>query len=132
MQIQDSIDCAIQILQYLHKHQEAVQAGPVIAKALGISHAILIRLTSPLEKKGLLTFARGRNGGYALGKPAHEISFYDVFTAVEGEPWIYPYLKDGRQCTNGERAGCKVHEFLQTVQGNMIAELSGKPIADLV
>lgn len=44
----------------------------------------LEQLAGPLRRQGLLVAHRGAHGGYALPKPAREISALDIITAVDG------------------------------------------------
>ena len=128
--MQTSTNDAIQILKHLHEHRGNLQTAWMIAQSIGITYPLFARLATRLRKAGLVTSAPGRNGGYVLGKPAHEISFYDVLSAIEGERPISASLGDGQHRVEGN--DCKVHAFLQAVQDHVIAEMSDKYIADFV
>jgi len=128
MQMQDLTIHAVQILTHLHEHQGSVQTGAMIAKSVGITYPTFTRIAVRLRNKGLIMPSTDQNGGYMLGKPAHEISFYDVFFAVERELRISLYLEDKRRPT--EQGDCMIHEFLQTMQDHVIAEMSDKHIVD--
>ncbi|MCL2842941.1 MAG: Rrf2 family transcriptional regulator [Oscillospiraceae bacterium] len=128
MQIQVITDHAIRILQYLHKHQGAHKAQ-IIAEAVGITPPLFTRIAARLKSNGFVIQVPGRNGGYTLGRPAIEISFYDVFLATEGELCISQRLKNDGEYEN---ECCKVRNFLQTLQGNMVEDMLGTSIADLV
>jgi len=106
----------------MHKHQEP-QSGVYIAKAVGISYVLFTRTAQRLKQEGLLITSRGRNGGFSLGRPAAEISLYDVYACMEGDLQISEHLKDER--------GGQVSDYFQTFQGNMIESMSKKSIADL-
>jgi len=112
-------------------HQNGLQAGVHIAKEVGISYSIFLTIAVQLRRKGLLVSVRGQNGGFALGRPATEISFYDVFLCIEEELCISRSLRIGQEDADDAVHDGKVHEFLQTWQDKMIAEMSGKSIADL-
>ena len=55
-----------------------------IASATGISKAYLDQITIPLRGHRLLRGRAGRSGGYALGKPAAEITVREIVEAVIG------------------------------------------------
>ena len=131
MQTQDLTNYAVQILQHLREHQD-VQPSTIIAETIGIGYPTFAKIALRLRKKGLIIAIQGRNGGYVLGKPTCEISFYDVHVAIEGEPWISYSLKNSRRCADSERYTSKTQEFLQSVQDKMIAEMTDKRIVDLV
>src|SRR6187455_3033675 len=58
----------------------AAAGGLVKGEQLATAQAILV----DLRHAELVTSRRGVEGGYALGKPASEISLADVIRAVEG------------------------------------------------
>jgi Rrf2 family protein len=93
---------------------------------LGITYTTFTTLSIPLRQSGLLTSVQGRNGGFKLGKPVSEISFYDVFLCFEQELCISQTLKDG-QAHKG-----KMRTFLQSWQDSMIRKMSNQSIEDLV
>jgi len=62
--------------------------GPVsiksIAERRGISEAYLEQLIAVLKRAELVTSTRGAQGGYALSRPAAEITVGQVLRALEG------------------------------------------------
>ena len=62
--------------------------GPVktmqISERQGIPKQYLNQLLLILKKAGLISSARGRQGGYQLNQNARSISLLDVVTALEG------------------------------------------------
>ena len=55
-----------------------------IARADKLPHAYIEQLVADLRRAELVTATRGKSGGYALARPAAEISLADVIRAVEG------------------------------------------------
>jgi len=129
MQLQITTSHAIRILQHLHRSEE-ICTMQSIAKAVGITAPQCTRIMARL-KRDMVVRSPGRGGGYRLKRPAEEISFYDVFLAVEGELYISPYLNLRR--AGGEETACRKTEgFLEMLQGNIIEDMLGVSIADLV
>ncbi len=56
-----------------------------IAKRQDISEKYLWQLASSLKRAGLVKAERGSKGGFILAKEPQEISFKDVFVALEGD-----------------------------------------------
>ena len=56
-----------------------------LAQAEAIPSNYLVQILNELRTAGLITSKRGKQGGYALARPAAEISLYDIVKAVEGE-----------------------------------------------
>ena len=69
-----------------------------IASSLGASEAHLSKVMQRLTKAGFLNSSRGPGGGFALKKPAEEITLLDIYNHIEG-PLIYDdCLFDTRIC----------------------------------
>ena len=134
MKIQISTDYALRILRYLHENKGELHTAMNIAQAIGITYPVFIKIANQMKREKLLNSAQGRHGGYQLGKPAHEISFYDVYLCIEGDLQINRCFKETEDepCTNGHKAHCKLHQFLHSLQDEMIASMSEVSIADLV
>jgi Rrf2 family protein len=56
----------------------------VLAKAQGIPAQFLVDILSDLRSDRLVRSHRGREGGYALGRPATDISIADVLRCIDG------------------------------------------------
>ena len=81
--------------------------GPVqslqIAERQNIPKQYLDQLMLSLRRAGLVESARGRQGGYFLGRPANEISLLDVVAVLEGPLENVNFLKRPSQERNPTR-----------------------------
>jgi len=104
-----------------------------ISAATGMTYPFFIKIANLLKKKELIKAVQGRKGGYKLGRPAHKISFYEVFLAIEGEMQINRcFQSEDEPCTNGHKEDCKVHKFLRHVQENVLVKsMQEKTISEL-
>lgn len=68
----------------LHSGDELVSISS-IAKRQDISESYLEQLMAKLKKAGIVKSARGAQGGYALARPAANISVGDILRALEGD-----------------------------------------------
>src|SRR5687768_18563736 len=50
----------------------------------GLPRDFVAKIFQKLVRAGVLRSAKGRNGGFALAKPAHEITLMEIIEAVEG------------------------------------------------
>src|SRR5258708_988186 len=50
----------------------------------GLPREFLSKVFQQLVKAGILTSTKGRGGGFALARPAHEISLFHIMSAIEG------------------------------------------------
>jgi len=100
-------------------------ALPMIAERQQISLAYLEQLFLKLRRAGLVDSARGRSGGYRLGRPASSISVADIMAAVDedtrmtrcGGEAATPCLPGQRCLTHGlwNALGDQIAAFLESV-----------------
>ena len=131
MRLQISINYGIRILQYLHENNDGLYTATNIAESVGMTYPFFIKIANQLKKNGLLNSVQGRNGGYQLGKSAHEISLYDVFVCIEGELKINSHIQKSPVEPQSEVDIHDLHTFLHSLQKKIIREMSSHSIADL-
>ncbi len=107
--------------------QAGGEATPLsaIAERQHISLAYLEQIFLRLRRAGLVESARGRSGGYRLGRPASEITVGEVMAAVEEEVRMtrcgghgeLPCLGESRCLTHGlwDALGEEIAAFLRRV-----------------
>ena len=54
-----------------------------ISDKTGVSKGYLEQILNDLRNSKIISSKKGKNGGYFLRKPAQNISFYDIFYALE-------------------------------------------------
>jgi Rrf2 family iron-sulfur cluster assembly transcriptional regulator len=92
---------------------------PAIAERQQISLAYLEQLFLKLRRAGLVESARGRSGGYRLGRPAGAISVADVMAAVEEDTRMTRCGGEAaKPCMPGQR--CLTHRLWDAL-GDQIA-----------
>jgi Rrf2 family protein len=79
------VDYAILVLNYLHNHPQGGCARE-IADRFHLSRAFVANILKELCQKGFVASHRGVKGGYALLRPAGEISLAEVLDALEEHP----------------------------------------------
>jgi Rrf2 family protein len=79
------VDYAILVLNYLHHHAHGGCARE-IADCFHLSRAFVANILKELCQKGFVASHRGVKGGYALVRPAAEISLADLLDALEDQP----------------------------------------------
>ena len=101
-----------------------------IAEAYHIPPQLLAKILQTLAKAGLLVSHAGTNGGYALAKPATEISAFEVIRAIDGPLFITSCITIHGACDL--TSTCTIKEPLRKVNDSIKELLSGIHIADLV
>ena len=83
MRLTRQTNYAIRILMYCAANDGQLSRIPEIAAAYSVSELFLSKILQPLVEHGLVTTVRGRNGGVKLGRPATDISLFDVVRVTE-------------------------------------------------
>jgi Rrf2 family protein len=104
-----------------------------IAEAEGLSVPYVSKLMSIMRKAGLVTAERGRTGGFSIARPLHQISLYEVMTALGGP------LIDPKHCEKHsgqlERCihihNCSVHDVLGGLAGYIQEFLADTSLEDM-
>ena len=78
---------ALKSVIYVAKNNEFVKITD-ISHSADISEGMVRRIVADLEKSGILTTVKWRNGGVKLWKKIHEISVYDILYSIWEELWI--------------------------------------------
>jgi Rrf2 family protein len=101
-----------------------------IADAYHIPPQLLAKILQTLARAGLLTSTAGANGGYALARPATEISAFEVIRAIDGPLFITSCITIHGTC---DLLGhCTIKEPLRKVSDSIKDLLSAIHIADLI
>lgn len=125
---------AFQALGYLGTRLAGTLSGSEeISAATGVARPYLVRVLATLVAHGLVTSKKGAGGGYALARPANEITLRDVMRAIDGPiaPLSCVSLKWHDPCPEEARCHARtaVYEHLRDV---MLEALSHASVADLV
>ncbi|TCT38857.1 iron-responsive transcriptional regulator RirA [Martelella mediterranea] len=83
MRLTKQTNYAVRMLMYCAANDGKLSRIPEIAKAYGVSELFLFKIIQPLHKAGIMETVRGRNGGVKLGRPAAEITLFDVVRVTE-------------------------------------------------
>jgi Rrf2 family protein len=123
-------DYGLMALKYLGEHPEtAALSAKDIADAYGIPAQLLAKILQKLTKCGLLKSHAGMNGGYALSRPAREISTYEVIHAIDGPFFITSCTKGAKGCDL--TPSCTIKEPLARVNDTIAGVLKSISIQDL-
>ncbi|MCO5065980.1 MAG: iron-responsive transcriptional regulator RirA [Rhizobiaceae bacterium] len=83
MRLTRQTNYAIRILMYCAANDGQLSRIPEIAAAYSVSELFLFKILQPLVEARLVETVRGRNGGVRLGRPAEQISLFDVVRVTE-------------------------------------------------
>jgi Rrf2 family protein len=119
---------ALRAVVYLATHREGLHSSEAIAEVTKVPAGYLSKVLKDLAEAGVVSSRRGPNGGFALARPAEDITVLEVVNAVDPIQRI-------RTCPLGIPSHgtslCRLHRKLddtialmeQTLQSATIAEM---------
>ncbi|MCJ7779619.1 MAG: Rrf2 family transcriptional regulator [Acidimicrobiia bacterium] len=84
MRISERVDNAIRAMAELAANEAPSMKAEAIARHQDISLKYLLDIMRDLKRAELVRSKRGPDGGFALSRPAAEISLADIFRAIDG------------------------------------------------
>jgi Rrf2 family protein len=126
---------AIKALLVLAKAQDEQQLAQArdISSAENIPKKFLDLIFFELRRHGLIQSTRGREGGYALAKPAGDISIAAIVRAVDGPlaPLPCASVKFYRRCSDcDDEKTCEVRHLMREVRDAASAILDKTSLAE--
>lgn len=113
--------------------------GPVqlteIAEAQNIPPKFLTVMLSQMRREGMVESLRGRDGGYWLARPPHEISYGEIVRRTRGSLGLLPcasrYAYERcEHCISEEK--CRLHRVMLMVRDETARILDNISLADPV
>ena len=130
MRLTRQTNYAIRILMYCAANNDRLSRIPEIAAAYSVSELFLFKILQPLVENGLVETVRGRHGGVRLGKPAAEISLFDVVRVTEESFSMAECFESDTDCPLVD--SCSLNSALREALNAFFEVLSRYSIADLV
>ncbi|MBR2688674.1 MAG: iron-responsive transcriptional regulator RirA [Aquamicrobium sp.] len=130
MRLTRQTNYAMRILMYCAANDDRLSRIPEIAAAYTVSELFLFKILQPLVEHGLVETVRGRNGGVRLGKPAAEISLFDVVRITEENFAMAECFEADADCPLID--SCALNSALREALNAFFEVLGRYTIADLV
>ena len=107
---------------------------PEISQAEGVSTAYAAKILRALRKGGFVKAARGKEGGYALARPAEEIIIGDAMNALGGRLFESNFCDShsGQVAICTRSVDCSVRSLWRAVQVAVDGVLSKATLRDLL
>ena len=126
MQISSRFTMAIHIFACIDTFSDMKMTSDFMAGSIGTNPVIIRKLLGQLKAAGLVEVARG-TGGVTITKPLNEITFLDVYKAVECAPdeeLFHFHENPNQKCPVGRNIHHVLDDKLAQVQKAMEDELS--------
>ena len=133
MVLNQATDYALRMTLFLAKQKEgSVVDATTIRSSEVIPVRFLFKIMRSLSKVGIVQSARGKNGGFKLGRSSEKISIYDIIEAIEGPIALNHCLVDSDKCSKGATGYCIVHKELAKLREELIRKLQDVNLKMLV
>ena len=131
MRLTRQTNYAIRILMYCAANNDRLSRIPEIAAAYTVSELFLFKILQPLVEARLVETVRGRNGGVRLGRPAAEITLFDVVRVTEENfAMAECFESDAAECPLVD--SCALNAALREALNAFFEVLMRHSIADLI
>lgn len=135
MQISSRFTIAIHIFSCIDTFEKEHKiTSDFLAGSVNVNPVIIRKLLSQLKAAGLVNVQRG-SGGASIAKPLHQITFLDIYNAVEcvenGELFHF-HEKPNPECPVGRNIHRILDDKLQQVQKAMECEMQKITLADVI
>ena len=110
-----------------------------LAELQGVPAEYLAKIFTKLSKAGLVVATEGARGGFALARPADEISFLDVVQAIDGDKALFECREIRDRCAVFDAKApawatsgvCSIHAIMLSAEQRMKDELAAHSLAQL-
>ena len=134
MQISSRFTIALHIFTCVETFKDDCKVtSDFLASSINTNPVIIRKILSQLKNAGLITVARG-TGGIAPTRPISEITFYDVYQAiepVENGDLFHFHEAPNPDCPVGRNIHSLLDDKLKAIQDAMEAEMKKYTVADL-
>lgn len=131
MRLTRQTNYAMRILMYCAANEGRLSRIAEIASAYSVSELFLFKILQPLVENGLVETVRGRNGGVRLGRPAADITLFDIVRVTEENfAMAECFENDAVECPLID--SCSLNAALREALNAFFAVLERHTIAELV
>lgn len=124
---------ALAWLELARRRGRASLTSDEVAASVNTNPVILRRSLGDLRRAGLVTVRRGTGAGFALARPAEEISMYDVWMAVAAEPLLaLHHSEPNLECPVGRGIRPVLTDVYDEATAAFGAALARRTIADVL
>jgi Rrf2 family transcriptional regulator, iron-sulfur cluster assembly transcription factor len=121
---------ALQAVLYLAlKNEEERTSIKELTKHVKMPAPFLAKILQDLTHKGLLVSFKGPKGGFALGKPAKDITLFHVVEAIDGTAFTNGCVLGFMECSVDDP--CSLHNEWKAIREKIQGTLSKQDIGQM-
>lgn len=127
LKISDAASIALHAMTYITFHRDETVCTKEIANNFGVSANHLSKVLQRLVKAGLLRSVKGPSGGFELTRKCEDISFLEIYEAIDGKlsTGCCLFGKDLCQCET-----CIMGDFLNKTNKSVREFFGNKRLSD--
>ncbi|MGK2941829.1 MAG: SUF system Fe-S cluster assembly regulator [Immundisolibacter sp.] len=130
LRVRKLTDYATVVMGHLAAASDTVHCASEVALCTGIALPTTSKVLKVLVRAGLLRSVRGQGGGYALARPAAEISVAQIVRSFEGPVGL-------TECGSGEglceqESVCSIRGNWQRINQMVLAALESMTLAEMI
>lgn len=138
--ISTGVEYALHSLLWLVHPSDVKPSSKDLAEIQGIPASFVAKIFPKLEKAGIVKAATGVKGGYALAKPAEDITVLDVVLAVDGKKSLFQCREIRTKCALfdnnppewASKGLCGINKVMLEAEAAMKKALSQSTLASLM
>lgn len=133
MRITQEADYALRIACMLEQSGETHESASDIADRTSVSARFTLKILRKLVHGGIVRSFKGANGGYALARPASEITLRDIIELIDGPLAISRCIDDSHQCSREgiDKSECILYHIFCRINDEVAGKLGRITIADV-
>ena len=127
LRISEAASIALHSMIYISLQGDKTSSSKEIAKSFGVSEHHLSKVLKKLVNSELLISIKGPHGGFILGKNSDDITFLEIYEAIDG-PIKQGCCLFGRQACDCEE--CIMGDFLKNTNKSVKEYFENKKLSD--
>lgn len=136
MQISSRFTIALHILTCIEEFKNDYKiTSDFLASSINVNPVVIRRILQKLKSAGIITVARGNVGSMEINKDLKDITFYDVYKAVDcvdDEGLFHFHENPNPNCPVGRNIHNVLDKRLDAIQQAMENEMKKSTLADVI
>ena len=136
MQISSRFTIALHILTCIEEFKNDYKiTSDFLSSSINVNPVVIRRILQKLKSAGIITVARGNVGSMEINKDLKDITFYDVYKAVdcvEDEGLFHFHENPNPLCPVGRNIHNVLDKRLDAIQQAMENEMKKSTLADVI
>lgn len=125
------LSLALHTLSHMAREPDRVRTSSDIADHAGTNPVVVRRVLGRLREAGLLTSEKGHAGGWRLARSPQDISFADVYLALDERLVASDEISEAPACSVEHALQKRVSGVLEEIEQTLIQKLGETSISEV-